>query len=68
MKSGSLAQQGPVFVRPIKTKDVAEYMRISQLSVLRMVHAGAIPAKKVGNAYYYDPRKIAEICGIEPSE
>lgn len=54
----------PVFVRPIKTKDVAEYMGLSEQSVLRKVRMGLIPAKRVGNQYFYDPRKIAELCGI----
>lgn len=49
----------------MKTKDVAEYMGLSTSTILRMVRAGRIPAKRVGNEYYYDPRKIAEICGIE---
>ena len=53
------------FVRPMKTADVAEYMQLSTCTVLRMVRDGRIPAKKVGNEWYYDPRKIAEICGIE---
>ena len=58
-------RKGAAFVRPMKTAEVAEYMQLSTCTVLRMVRDGRIPAKKVGNEYYYDPRKIAEICGIE---
>lgn len=53
------------FVKPMKTAEVAEYMQLSKCTVLRMVRDGRIPAKKVGNEYYYDPRKIAKICGID---
>ena len=53
------------FVRPMKTAEVAEYMQLSTSTILRMVRDGRIPAKKVGNEYYYDPRQIARICGIE---
>ena len=67
MKSYGMANGEPAFVRPIKTKDVAAYMSLSTISVLRMVRAGEIPAKKVGNEYYYDPRAIAKICGIDQS-
>lgn len=65
MRSSEFPRREATFVRPIKTKDVAEYMGLSVQGVLRMVHLGQIPAKKVGNEYYYDPRKIAELCGID---
>lgn len=67
MRSGiqGMANREFLYPRPIKTKEVAEYMGLSTISVLRMVHAGVIPAKRVGNAYYYDPRTIVRICGIE---
>ena len=65
---GGMWVKGSYFVRPIKTHDVARYMGISEQSVLRMVRLGKLPAKRAGGHYYYDPRKIAEICGIDASD
>lgn len=60
------AASSATFVRPMKTADVASYMGLSTCTILRMVRDGRIPAKKVSNEYYYDPRQIAKLCGIEP--
>jgi hypothetical protein len=65
MRTSHFSEREPEFIRPMKTKDVAEYMSLDERSVLRRVRAGKIPARRVGNEYYYDPRKIAALCGIE---
>lgn len=65
MEDGGKVVTRPEMVRPLKTREVGEYMGLSDRQVLRMVRNGQLPAKRVGNQYYFDPRKIARICGME---
>lgn len=54
--------------RPMKTADVARFLGQSERNVLRMVHNGQIPAKRLGSQWYYSPRKIAELVGMGAGE
>jgi excisionase family DNA binding protein len=64
MDDGRNVVSRPEMERPLKTREVGEYMGLSDRQVLRMVRNGQLPAKRVGNQYYFDPRKIARICGM----
>lgn len=50
--------------RPMKTADVARYIGQSERNVLRLVHNGQIPAKKLGSQFYFNPRKVAQAVGM----
>ena len=50
--------------RPVKTRDISQYMGLSERQVLRMAHDGTLPARKIGNQFYFDLRKVATICGM----
>jgi excisionase family DNA binding protein len=39
-------------------EEVAEHLRISRMSVYRLVKAGAIPARKFGRSYRIDPIEL----------
>lgn len=41
-------QQGPAFVT---VAEVAELMRVSKMTVYRMIHSGDIPAVRVGKSF-----------------
>lgn len=51
--------------RPLKTAEVAAYLGQTPRNVLRMVQNGQIPAKRLGSQWYYSPRKIAELVGMD---
>ena len=54
--------------RPMKTADVAEYLGQSPKNILRMVHNGQIPAKRLGSQWYYSLRKIAALVGMDDAQ
>ena len=51
--------------RPLKTAEVAEFLGQTPRNVLRMVQNGRIPAKQLGSQWYYSPRKIAALVGMD---
>lgn len=51
--------------RPLKTAEVAEYLGQTPRNILRMVQNGQIPAKRLGSQWYYSPKKIAELVGMD---
>ncbi len=65
MGMAAYGHETPTNRRPCKTHQVGEYMGLSDRQVLRLVHKGQIPARRVGGEYYYDPRRIAKLCGMD---
>lgn len=51
--------------RPLKTAEVAECLGQTPRNILRMVQNGQIPAKRLGSQWYYSPKKIAELVGMD---
>jgi excisionase family DNA binding protein len=50
--------------RPLSAQEVSRYLGLCERQVLRKVHNGQIPAKKLGHNWYYSPRKIAQPVGM----
>jgi excisionase family DNA binding protein len=44
---------------------VAEYLGLSERQVLRMVHDGRIPATKFGHNWFFSPRRVAGLVGMD---
>lgn len=53
-----------LYAKPLNTEQAAEYLGISTRHLLRLVHAGAIPAQKVGNSWKFSQEKLARVAGI----
>ena len=52
-------------LRPMRTRDVAEYLGLSERQVLRMAHDGRIPATKFGHNWFFSPRRVAGLVGMD---
>lgn len=44
----------------LSTKEVLELLPKTRNTLCRWVRSGKIPAVRIGNAYFYDPRVLAE--------
>ena len=53
----------------LTAKDVAQYLKVSQRSIYRLIREGKIPATKLLNKWRFDKREIDKIfeSGIEKS-
>lgn len=49
--SGATTAGGPGRVRYLTVAEVAEVMRVSRMTVYRLVHAGELPALRVGRSF-----------------
>lgn len=52
-----------IYAKPLNSEQAADYLGVSVKQLLRLVHSGVVPAKKVGNTWRYSQRKLAEFVG-----
>ena len=60
----SCGDQRGIYARPFNTEQAAEYLGISTRHLMRLVHAGLVPASKVGNCWRFSQRRLAELVGV----
>lgn len=53
-------QQGPAFVT---VAEVADLMRVSKMTVYRMIHSGDIPAVRVGKSFRVPQTAVQQMIG-----
>ncbi len=52
-------------VRPWTRAQVADYLSCSEKQVARDTKSGILEGVRVGNRWYYDPKKVMSAVGIE---
>ena len=55
-------------VRFLTVAEVASLMRVSKMTVYRLVHAGELPAVRVGRSFRVRSRQCTTICGSPSSK
>lgn len=55
-------------VRFLTVQEVADMMRVSNMTVYRLVHAGELPAIRFGRSYRIPESAVAGVIGISDSE
>jgi excisionase family DNA binding protein len=45
----------------MKVKEVAAYLRISKMTVIRRIHEGTLPATRIGREFRIDQRDIEQL-------
>lgn len=52
-----------LYPKPLNSAQAAEYLGISKRQLMRLVYAGLVPAKKLGNQWRFSQEKLARIAG-----
>ena len=55
-------------VRFLTVQEVAEMMRVSTMTVYRLVHAGELPAVRFGRSYRIPESAVAGVVGIADTD
>jgi len=55
-------------VRFLTVQEVADMMRVSTMTVYRLVHAGELPAVRFGRSYRIPESAVAGVVGIADTE
>lgn len=56
-----MSQESPSAPQFMTVAEVAELARVSRMTVYRMVHAGDLPAVRVGNSYRVPTEAVDEL-------
>lgn len=54
------------YPKPLTSAEAANWAGIGVKKLLELVRCGEVPAKKLGQTWYFDPRKLAESFGVSP--
>jgi len=55
---GADSHEGEIMQRLMTIKDVADYLRLSKVTVYKMTRQGKIPASKIGKQWRYNKSEI----------
>ncbi len=55
---GADSRKGEIMQRLMTIKDVADYLRLSKVTVYKMTRQGKIPASKIGKQWRYNKSEI----------
>ena len=53
------------FERPWSTSEVSAWSGMCERMVLQYARDGVLPGRKVGQVWYFNPKKVAEFFGFE---